>query len=131
MVSDKTILRAFRTHTTLSTKPIRNFFNFHYLPKLYIGLNLNLDCVYPLTCAARSKHRMFTVSLPQGYLVNWDVQRQVWDYMFGKEFMALECSDTTAVVTEPYFNFSSVQEAMNEIFFEEYQFKALLRINGR
>lgn len=23
--------------------------------------------------------------LPQGYLVNWDVQRQVWDYLFGKE----------------------------------------------
>lgn len=21
----------------------------------------------------------------QGYLVNWDVQRQVWDYLFGKE----------------------------------------------
>jgi len=34
-------------------------------------------------------------------------------------------------VTEPYFNFSSVQEAMNEIFFEEYQFKSVLRCNRK
>ena len=24
---------------------------------------------------------------PQGYLVNWDVQRKVWDHLFGKELM--------------------------------------------
>ncbi|XP_788458.3 actin-related protein 6 [Strongylocentrotus purpuratus] len=72
----------------------------------------------------------YMLPFQKGYLVNWDVQRQVWDYMFGKELLGLECPDTTAVVTEPYFNFSSIQEAMNEIFFEEYQFKALLRINA-
>ncbi|XP_071500299.1 actin-related protein 6-like [Diadema antillarum] len=72
----------------------------------------------------------YMLPFQKGYLVNWDVQRQVWDYMFGKELMALDCPDTTAVITEPYFNFSSVQEAMNEIFFEEYQFKSLLRINA-
>ena len=38
MVSDKTIHRPFRTHTTLyKTKPIRENFNFHHLPKLYIN----------------------------------------------------------------------------------------------
>ena len=33
------IQRAFRICTTLYTKPIRENFYFHYLPKLYIGFN--------------------------------------------------------------------------------------------
>ena len=39
MVSDKMIHMAFRTRTTLFTKPIREIFHFLYLPKLYIGFN--------------------------------------------------------------------------------------------
>ena len=39
MVSDKKIHRAFRTRTNLYTKPIREFFHFHHLPKLYICFN--------------------------------------------------------------------------------------------
>ena len=39
MVSDKKIHRALRTRTTQYTKPIREFFHFHHLPKLYIGFN--------------------------------------------------------------------------------------------
>lgn len=38
--------------------------------------------------------------------------------------------DTNIIITEPYFNFSSIQESMNEILFEEYQFQAVLRVNG-
>ena len=66
----------------------------------------------------------------QGYLVNWDVQRQVWDHTFGKDVMNLDYEDTNVILAEPYFDFSSIQEAMNEIFFEEYNFKAILRTNG-
>lgn len=35
------------------------------------------------------------------------------------------------IVTEPYLNFTSTQEALSEIFFEEYEVDALLRINGK
>ncbi len=42
----------------------------------------------------------------------------------------VEFADTSIVITEPYFNFSSIQESMNEILFEEYQFQSALRING-
>uniref|UniRef100_A0A1A8I666 ARP6 actin-related protein 6 homolog n=1 Tax=Nothobranchius kuhntae TaxID=321403 RepID=A0A1A8I666_NOTKU len=66
----------------------------------------------------------------QGYLVNWDVQRKVWDHLFGKEMFKVEFVDTSIIVTEPYFNFSSIQESMNEILFEEYQFQSALRINA-
>jgi len=34
------------------------------------------------------------------------------------------------IVTEPIFNFPSIQEAMTEIFFEEYECHSLLRINA-
>ena len=34
------------------------------------------------------------------------------------------------VVTEPMFNFAAIQEAMTEIFFEEYECKSLLQINA-
>ncbi|KAG9490571.1 hypothetical protein GDO78_006089 [Eleutherodactylus coqui] len=37
--------------------------------------------------------------------------------------------ESNIIITEPYFNFSSIQESMNEILFEEYQFQAALRVN--
>ncbi|XP_071941751.1 actin-related protein 6-like [Antedon mediterranea] len=72
----------------------------------------------------------YVLPFQKGYLVNWDVQRQVWDYVFGKDVMNVDFSDTSIVITEPYFNFVSIQEAMNEIFFEEYKFDAILRTNA-
>lgn len=66
----------------------------------------------------------------KGYLVNWDVQRKVWDHLFGKEMFKVDFADTSIIITEPYFNFSSIQESMNEILFEEYQFQSALRINA-
>ena len=40
MVFDEKIHRAFRTHTTLATKLIRDIFHFHCLPKLYIRFKI-------------------------------------------------------------------------------------------
>ncbi|XP_050791606.1 actin-related protein 6 isoform X3 [Gopherus flavomarginatus] len=93
----------------------------------------------------------YILPFQKGYLVNWDVQRQVWDYLFGKEMYQnqvllhegdsyksgrraeiyiVDFVDTNIIVTEPYFNFSSIQDSMNEILFEEYQFQAVLRVNA-
>lgn len=66
----------------------------------------------------------------QGYLVNWDIQKTIWDHIFGKDCCPVNFNETPLIVTEPYFNFPSVQEAMTEIFFEEYECQSLLRING-
>lgn len=63
--------------------------------------------------------------------MNWDVQKNVWDYIFSKECCPVNFTETPLIVTEPYFNFTSIQEAMTEIFFEEYECKSLLRINGK
>ncbi|KAM8935269.1 actin-related protein 6 isoform 2-T2 [Lycaon pictus] len=72
----------------------------------------------------------YILPFQKGYLVNWDVQRQVWDYLFGKEMYQVDFLDTNIIITEPYFNFTSIQESMNEILFEEYQFQAVLRVNA-
>ncbi|XP_076057802.1 actin-related protein 6 isoform X2 [Oratosquilla oratoria] len=72
----------------------------------------------------------YILPFQKGYLVNWDVQKTVWDYLFGKECLNVNHSNSTTVITEPIFNFSSIQEAISEIFFEEYEVDALLRING-
>lgn len=87
-------------------------YKLHYLFK-FIG------CITLLT------HVVF-----QGFLVNWDIQKNVWDYIFSKDCCYGSFSEMPLIVTEPYFNFTSIQEAMSEIFFEEYDCQSLLRING-
>ncbi|XP_033103778.1 actin-related protein 6-like, partial [Anneissia japonica] len=51
----------------------------------------------------------YVLPFQKGYLVNWDVQRQVWDHVFGKDVMNLDCSESTIIITEPYFNFLAIQ----------------------
>jgi len=70
----------------------------------------------------------FLLAFQKGLLMNWDIQKTVWDYVFGKECCPANFSETPLIVTEPYFNFSNIQEAMAEMFFEEYECQALLRI---
>ncbi|XP_008309590.1 actin-related protein 6 [Cynoglossus semilaevis] len=72
----------------------------------------------------------FILPFQKGYLVNWDVQRKVWDHLFGKEMFKVDFTDTSIIITEPYFNFTSIQESMNEILFEEYQFQSALRTDA-
>nr|XP_012143207.1 PREDICTED: actin-related protein 6 isoform X2 [Megachile rotundata] len=72
----------------------------------------------------------YILPFQKGYLVNWDVQKTVWDYIFSKECCPVNLNQLSVVVTEPLFNFPTVQEAMTEIFFEEYECQSLLRINA-
>lgn len=68
----------------------------------------------------------YILAFQKGYLVNWDVQKTVWDYIFGQDCSAVDFSNPL-IITEPQFNFSSIQEAITEIFFEEYECESLLR----
>ncbi|XP_050522217.1 actin-related protein 6 isoform X2 [Daktulosphaira vitifoliae] len=79
----------------------------------------------------RDKSGLFyMLGYQKGYLLNWDIQKTVWDYVFSKECCKADFTETPLIVTEPYFNFSSIQEGMTEMFFEEYEFQSLLRINA-
>lgn len=71
----------------------------------------------------------YLLPFQKGYLVNWDVERQVWEHMFGKNGIQVNFDESGVIMTEPYLNFRSVQEAVDEIFFEEYQVPFFLRCN--
>ena len=70
----------------------------------------------------------YVLPFQKGYLVNWDTQREVWDYVFGGDVMKLSCEGSRLMVTEPHFNFPSIQDAMDEVFFEDYKFQSILRL---
>lgn len=72
----------------------------------------------------------YILPFQKGYLVNWDIQKNVWDYIFSKECCQTTLNDMPIIVTEPLFNFPAVQEAMMEIFFEEYECRSLLEIDA-
>ncbi|OWR43419.1 actin-related protein 6 [Danaus plexippus] len=72
----------------------------------------------------------YILPFQKGFLINWDTQKTVWDFIFSKECCPVNFSETPLIITEPLFNFSSIQEAMTEIFFEEYECQSLLRINA-
>ncbi|XP_052811955.1 actin-related protein 6-like [Mya arenaria] len=71
----------------------------------------------------------YLLPFQKGYMVNWEIEKQVWDYMFGKENLKVDFSESSIILTEPYFNFQSIQEGMNEILFEEYGFQSAFRTN--
>ena len=70
----------------------------------------------------------YLLPFQKGYLVNWDTQRQIWDYVFGEDTLCVKPPDLSLIFTEPLFNFTSIQDTLNEILFEEYKFKSLLRL---
>lgn len=70
----------------------------------------------------------YLLPFQKGYLVNWDIQRQVWDHVFGDGVLDIKPSEQELIFTEPVFNFPSIQDTLNEIFFEEYKFQSLLRL---
>ncbi|XP_057314224.1 actin-related protein 6-like [Hydractinia symbiolongicarpus] len=72
----------------------------------------------------------YVLPFQKGYLVNWDVQRQLFDYMFNKDSLKGDVDETHLVITEPQFNFTSIKECLDEILFEEYRFKAVCRITA-
>ncbi|ALC48427.1 Actr13E [Drosophila busckii] len=63
----------------------------------------------------------YILAFQRGYLLNWDTQKTVWDYIFSKEGIGCSLEGRTILITEPQMNFQSVQEAMLEMLFEEYR----------
>lgn len=65
----------------------------------------------------------------KGFIINWDVEREIWDYLFTKKFKEVKLKDTDLILTEPYFNFRQIQNNTDEVLFEEYGFNSILRTN--
>ncbi|KAJ8974179.1 hypothetical protein NQ317_004856 [Molorchus minor] len=58
----------------------------------------------------------FLLPSERGYVTKWDVQKPVWDYVFGNKNV---CP----------INDNPVIDCMDEIFFEEYEVPAMFRVN--
>lgn len=71
----------------------------------------------------------YMLPFQKGYLVNWDHQKTVWDYMFGSACFNIENAlpKLDLIFTEPYFNFNSIKEGLSELLFEEYAFQRIFR----
>lgn len=65
----------------------------------------------------------------KGFILNWDTEREIWDYLFTRKYKDLNPRETTIIITEPYFNFKPIQNNIDEVLFEEYQFNAIFRTN--
>ncbi|XP_066155254.1 actin-related protein 6 [Euwallacea fornicatus] len=69
----------------------------------------------------------FLLPCERGYITRWEVQKPVWDHVFSKNVCPIE--ENPVVVTQPLINFKSIQDCMDEIFFEEYEVQSLFRCN--
>ncbi|KAG5892904.1 hypothetical protein JTB14_006220 [Gonioctena quinquepunctata] len=79
--------------------------------RLFIGNQIN-DC---RDCSGL----YFLLPCERGYVTKWDIQKPIWDYVFSRNVCPV--NEKPVIVTQPLFNFKSIQDCMDEIFFEEYE----------
>ncbi|KAJ7219661.1 actin-related protein Arp6 [Mycena haematopus] len=69
----------------------------------------------------------YRLPLEKGYVVDWDAQKAVWDGILSDEVLNINPTESTILMTEPYFNLPKIQEVYDQFIFEEYEFQAHLR----
>ncbi|ERN14358.1 actin-related protein 6 [Amborella trichopoda] len=62
--------------------------------------------------------------MDRGYLVNPDLQRDIWDRIFSS-LLKIQPSSTSLLLVEPLFNLPSIQRFTDELVFEEFGFSSL------
>lgn len=62
----------------------------------------------------------------KGYVVDWDAQKAIWDGMF-LQFLKADISESSLLITEPYFNLPQIQRIYDQFVFEEYGFQSYYR----
>lgn len=91
----------------------------------------------------------YSFSTAQGILNNWETQKTVWDHLFSEDALyvrrsnrssplrfrssgprQIDTASTQLLVTEPVCNLPNVQDAYDQIIFEEYNFASCLRAPG-
>ncbi|KFD55789.1 hypothetical protein M514_03228 [Trichuris suis] len=62
----------------------------------------------------------YQLPFQKGMLLKYDVQRQIWDYLFSESCMKVNTAESCLIITEPHFNIS--RELFWEVLFEDYAF---------
>eukprot|EP00602_Paraphysomonas_sp_CaronLab_P003191 CAMPEP_0185039266 /NCGR_PEP_ID=MMETSP1103-20130426/35961_1 /TAXON_ID=36769 /ORGANISM="Paraphysomonas bandaiensis, Strain Caron Lab Isolate" /LENGTH=426 /DNA_ID=CAMNT_0027578085 /DNA_START=17 /DNA_END=1294 /DNA_ORIENTATION=- len=68
----------------------------------------------------------FTRPFDRGYLVNWNIERDIWQRIFDSSHMNSSTDSCGVIVTVPPFCPDELQADMNEVLFEEFGFQSAL-----
>uniref|UniRef100_A0A915Q1C2 Splicing factor 3B subunit 4 n=2 Tax=Bilateria TaxID=33213 RepID=A0A915Q1C2_9BILA len=66
----------------------------------------------------------------KGYIVNWDVEQQIWDRVFGKTALNVSFSDTRVIMTDTIYNVPAIRDFSDEILFEQYGFHSVAKTSA-
>ncbi|TBU45521.1 actin-like protein ARP6 [Dichomitus squalens] len=69
----------------------------------------------------------FRLPFEKGFLVDWDAQKAIWDGLFSTEVLGINTSESSLLITEPYFNLPNIQDVYDQFVFEEYEFRSYFR----
>lgn len=64
------------------------------------------------------------------FLVNWDVEHQIWDRLFGASALNVNYAETRLVLTDPGENIPALKDSIAQMVFEDYGFQALFKTSG-
>ncbi|KAI9495737.1 actin-like protein ARP6 [Zychaea mexicana] len=68
----------------------------------------------------------YRLPFERGFLTNWDVERTIWNRVFDN-VLQTEPKESRLLITEPCFNLANIQEAYDQMIFEEYEFASCYR----
>ncbi|KAJ3875287.1 actin-related protein Arp6 [Lentinula edodes] len=69
----------------------------------------------------------YQLPFEKGYIVDWDAEKAIWDGVFSQEVLGVNTTESSLVITEPYFNLPNIQEIYDQFVFEEYEFSSYHR----
>ncbi|KAK7046506.1 actin-related protein Arp6 [Favolaschia claudopus] len=69
----------------------------------------------------------YRLPVEKGYVVDWDAQKAIWDGVLSDEVLNVNPTESTLLMTEPYFNLPKIQQVYDQFIFEEYEFQAHFR----
>ncbi|KAL4073333.1 actin family [Scleroderma yunnanense] len=69
----------------------------------------------------------YRLPFEKGYLVDWDAQKAIWDGLLSSEVLSVNASESSLLITEPYFNLPNIQDIYDQFVFEEYDFHSYHR----
>ncbi|KAF9026474.1 actin-domain-containing protein [Hymenopellis radicata] len=69
----------------------------------------------------------YRLPFEKGYLVDWDAQKAIWDGVFSDKVLNADTTESSLLLTEPYFNLPNIQEVYDQFVFEEYEFNSYYR----
>ncbi|KAF8182292.1 actin-related protein Arp6 [Pholiota molesta] len=69
----------------------------------------------------------YRLPFEKGYLVDWDAQKAIWDGIFSDQVLGVDTTQSSLLITEPYFNLPNIQDTYDQLIFEEYEFSSYYR----